>query len=1137
MEELKFSLRSLDDVKTAVLCELLPGIEEFLCQDLARETLSEETENKRLYYLERLDILKLPPTIPPRLRVPEFGAPVHNPPSPIKSDCSLLDVAIKSPTLSTDFTYDEDDFAAYQREISRSFIKQEEDEDKDVKVYDDIDTDNPEGAQQDQNDSKTSEETDLYEIPVVKTSTSDTPTSPCQDRTPGYEDTSSTGREDRQNGDGLTEVEVKPPPLPPRRDRTPSDCPSRGSIGSLIEEKIPEKPPDLPIRPLLPSKLEIYNMAEKTDKSAENKSERSIDLTGGDVTDDADLTSYESCDEEELEIQNKLDIKLPKPLKKTRKIKKLSKSRSSKEWDVTVPYSGLEEVTLSGELHYKGKLSWTRKLAALTEGRLVCYKPEKTESKPNLVLQLTGYEATVCDTTSRRDNRKGFDIRLIHPSLESHMLSSDFKDWAQMWCEYINAMAQGKPPPGQYHHLARTTTFGNLESNRIYGSRSELRKSTSNVSSTSSNEIEMEYSPLKRRSKKERNRVTRMGSIAQRATHFFENIGKKKEKLRPVSSVPASCSLGNLQEHVDLNLSGAIYMSQTAPVTAPVTPVRNQGDVEDFITDAAKTDERIQHQGHLNIYSSFNKRKWGKRWCLIRENRFECYRNQTSSVCELDFQLRNCMLKRAVTETHSELGLMLTENNIEKITIEPLSASEMSRWLRVFMNETITEKLPEGLGEFWVEEESPYHIIRPEEVRSPTSNGYHKMDEMLSKDLSFHLGDDCPFDEVDTTSSTLINQSNDANRSHDSSALATPSVMNQSNDGNRSHDSSALATPSANTYVPGEVTGELYTQVQRRNSSCSSAVSNNAFGEVFTSSPTESFSNKKGKPTVRSVKSFSEFRHTSNISNSVFNYSETFSSKFTDDNHGELFSEILSKLNDNFRKSLSEEPNDNGETSDGNTDTAYNSSENSSLERKSHNDSDKNRQSLDLDDVLGQTTNYQLSPLDENITPSDIQNSNSNQSNSSVSFNQSANVSVMTNDNDVSLCNTKNQENLSNSHVSLSNSHLSVSNSHLNASTIIMEPNGNKAPRDQCDSAIFESESILDDVSGGKESLIRKIEQLRTHLVELKKNRIHIRDRKTEETNDLELLTLESEYQRLDDECHTVSKEISILEGQLDVTN
>ena len=51
----------------------------------------------------------------------------------------------------------------------------------------------------------------------------------------------------------------------------------------------------------------------------------------------------------------------------------------------------------------------------------------------------------------------------------------------------------------------------------------------------------------------------------------------------------------------------------------------------------------------------------------------------------------------------------------------------------MFMNETLTEKLPEGLGEYWVEEESPYHIIRPEEVHSPTSDGYHKVQDVSTE--------------------------------------------------------------------------------------------------------------------------------------------------------------------------------------------------------------------------------------------------------------------------------------------------------------------------------------------------------------------------------------------------------------------
>ena len=48
------------------LSELLPGIENFLTTVLAKEKLSKLAERKRLYYVERLDVLKLPPTLPPR---------------------------------------------------------------------------------------------------------------------------------------------------------------------------------------------------------------------------------------------------------------------------------------------------------------------------------------------------------------------------------------------------------------------------------------------------------------------------------------------------------------------------------------------------------------------------------------------------------------------------------------------------------------------------------------------------------------------------------------------------------------------------------------------------------------------------------------------------------------------------------------------------------------------------------------------------------------------------------------------------------------------------------------------------------------------------------------------------------------
>ena len=46
--------------------ELLPGIEEFLTATLEKEKLSILAEKKRKVFLERLEILRLPPSLPPR---------------------------------------------------------------------------------------------------------------------------------------------------------------------------------------------------------------------------------------------------------------------------------------------------------------------------------------------------------------------------------------------------------------------------------------------------------------------------------------------------------------------------------------------------------------------------------------------------------------------------------------------------------------------------------------------------------------------------------------------------------------------------------------------------------------------------------------------------------------------------------------------------------------------------------------------------------------------------------------------------------------------------------------------------------------------------------------------------------------
>ena len=1003
--------------------ELLPGIEDFLCKTLAGENLSESAEQQRQYFVERLDILQLPPSMPPRPSASRLeSSSKRSSPERLQSS---PDRDILSPT------EDIDEFVAHQRALSRSLLSDgNSEEELRVKLYDDID--HPHHS----NSIITEAEINFYEIPVAKGS--ETESLPTEN---DYEETTISPTSIDKEKEELSTNPV-PPPLPPRRERTASDTHSRSSCGSILDEI----KPNLTLRPQLTPKSEIYR----------GSSERLVDES----CDDLDGTSYESYADEAVGAA-KFNIQLPKQAKKSSKHKKLSKSRSSKEWDLNVPFKCLEEVTLSGDLHYKGKLSWTRKTCALSEGRLLCYKPDKCDSKSALVIQLTGYNSTYVE----KDNRKGFEIRLIHPTLEVHIFSVDFKDWAVLWCDYINAMSEGRLPPGSYQHLTRRSTYFGLDNSQIYGSKVDMRISNSLASLTSIDGLDNDFIRSNSFSK---GKVSRMGSFAFRASQFFESIGKKTGKR-----LPSVSSMTNLKERTST-------ISSLASPCTPLTP-----EIPVFLPElpSVPTARPISHQGNLCIYSNFNKRKWGKRWCLVRDNTFECYRHKESTVCELDFLLRYCKLRRAITETKSELGLMLVEKAGEKITIEPLSREEMCGWLKVLMKETSTEKIPEGLEEFWVvEEESPYHDINPlylSEGEYSSINDYLESQQQKSPEVET---EDSAFDM--TVDTTLIpdNQSS----------------INVSQ-------------------VPGEITGALYSQVRRKSSTETATI--------------ESLINDSRVPDSVFTFSEEEISHTQNKGdNSIQN--DTLA-----ENEG-MFAEILSKINDHFNQNNCDAICEEEKQSD----TAYNSavcSENSSLERKPHQDVHSVSDNLD---TLSQGTDIMVSPL-EDFSPA-IQTSNdvdihnegyenhisaksiSDQSNNSMQF---FNQSIMTNfeltntilDQSNNSVQTFNQSEMTNFEWTneRNQTHLTVESKSVS--------------RDQCDSAIFESESILEDLDASPKALLCKIEQLRTHLVELKKTRISVRNQKEQAVQDLDKNHLDEEYNKLDEECRIISDEISFLEERL----
>ncbi|XP_033763670.1 uncharacterized protein LOC117344901 isoform X2 [Pecten maximus] len=1140
--------------------ELLPGIEDFLCKVLAREGLSGPAEEQRLYFIERLDILKLPPSLPPRhsagaldkispIKVSPSKEPLSlSPNRELPKSPSPKRELVKSPSCQSHVVNDiiEDDFAAYQREISRALLAKsadvitgddnndEDDEDeKGVKVYDDIDIDQilAETSEDSKRNAEGIDETNLYEIPVLK-------------RLP-FQDENTDGISDRPIKDVLSESTSAepshteksdanmppplPPPLPPRRERALSDAQSRSSVGSALEDK----PPSLPERPNLPSKSEIYKH--------DSKSEKSLDTM--DELDNCDGTSYESYEEEyqqqDVDAMNKFNIKLPKPLKKSKRNQKISKSRSSKEWDIALPFSCLEEVTLSGELQYKGKLSWTRKLVALTDGRMVCYKPDKADSKPALVINLTGYDASFVE----RDNHRGFDIRLMHPAMEIHHFLTDFKDWAHMWCEYMNHMSQGKPPPGQYHHLARGSTFTGLAASHVYGSKTDIGHSASNLSTCSSDNQEFDPSSLKRRKRKHSRKVSRMGSIAFRATQFFENIGKKPVARKSSSfHSPSTMSLGDLKESRMSTCSDSQGFSPLPTPTSsiPDTPVFLEAPQDNSLTQSpvekkmCHTDPRIKHQGYLHIYSSFNRRRWGRRWCVVRGSMLECYRTNTSTVCELEVWLRNCFLRRATTETKSELGLMLVEKDVEKITIEPLNRSEMGSWLRTLINESMTQQVPEGLEDMW-EEESPYHDIKADDLDSSSGFQYEDPPDPPARPAHhYDLGDNDTLTSLDFNNSLSLN---------------SPRDMRE--------ESKEAVSP----HVRGDVTGDLYTQVRKSSTGTLEEEGHDVTSVIKNSSLTKTDDLNSLFSTPRGANSPLEDR-------SVFGTSYQ-----GDDESGEggMFADILTKINrhfsrengenelgninqDNFRiesdhlsseneqfTASSENTQDDIEhllcengldeivedsDSDKNTDTAYNSgvnSENSSLERKNRgSDQGSLTHSQNDLDTISQATDILVSPLED-----------------SVSFpgcNSLVHIEVTSPAED-STCKNMDQSDNGIALMEHSDSGDLPEIQSMEEDRIDWNSSENKkdfiesrTSRDQCDSAIYEAEI---DCEQPAQVTLQKMEELRTHLVELKEKRISVRDKKNQRGTGHERDSLEEEYLQLDHECKHVTAQIAVLEQQV----
>lgn len=696
--------------------ELLPGIENFLCDVLAKEKLSHDAKEQCKYYVERLEILKLPPTIPPRPRHEEV--PGSQPEQAVTPNITAPAVTSKGEKLrlnakkynsapvqghETEVAAQTSDFAAFQRELARSLanpdtLDNEDSDPEEVKVYDDIDN----STQGDDVEDADCEEADLYEIPVTQTSEE----SP-QSVEPIIR-VIHCGNADDASSEEASSPQPRKPPLPPRKETVSDPLVQSSSLRDSGSSQIRCLPPQLPARPQLATRSEIYAMTSE-------KSEHTDDNT------DEELTSYESNDyEHDMELLSKLSIKLPKTLKKMKKMKNGRKSHSSSQWNLAQPFRSLEDVIISGELHLKRKLTWNKRLVAVSAGRLICYKSEK-ELRPGLVITLAGYDVSCTE----REGRHGYELKLTQPMSETYHFAVECKDWAQTWAEVIKCVAEGKPVPNRPQHLTRAIS-GHSDSGM--GSRNDVRGSGSNLSTASSDHGSHDENFHRRTAIEDlgNEKSHHLGMLASKASQFLETIGRKRH-LRKPSELKLS--------RISLNSSPKKKHSTPSSDTSP--EIFKSEKLTTLSENNRWQDISIKCKSYLNVYSSFNKRPWGKRWCLVKLHTFECYQNSNSNICELNFLLKDCVVRWAKEETKSELGLMILNNNIEKITVEALNETDMRNWLSVLMEETATKLVPEGLDKYF--EEQPYSDIpmsRQSSVKysQPNESDYESCERNLALD-------------------------------------------------------------------------------------------------------------------------------------------------------------------------------------------------------------------------------------------------------------------------------------------------------------------------------------------------------------------------------------------------------------------
>lgn len=303
-----------------------------------------------------------------------------------------------------------------------------------------------------------------------------------------------------------------------------------------------------------------------------------------------------------------------------------------------------ESIKFTGELYKKGLLSWTKCYCVLSDKALVCYRAGK-ESKVLVKILLSGYETNFLD----RDGRYSNIIRIARPGSE-HWFYADSKDTAEKWIAHLAAV-------GCKEHADRVTTEG-VE-----------RAAPCSTPATKSDSMDS---------------VLTNATSTEGQTNL--SGGSSEGSGDGVIQFPS-----NSATVVPTNTSQAVDKRKKSKLGESLQTLlgtfgKKKGDkLKKALSEACALDPDTHAAGYVNICSELAEdRMWVKRFCVVKNNRLDCYKDPLDDYIEFSLALIGAQID-LVDKSPKKIKIV---QDVKEVLLSALVDGDSGKWLGILLRES-----------------------------------------------------------------------------------------------------------------------------------------------------------------------------------------------------------------------------------------------------------------------------------------------------------------------------------------------------------------------------------------------------------------------------------------------------------------